>query len=254
MPVHAFGLTADMDPVNALAAAHTIPVVEDAACAVASTYRGRQAGSMGLLGCFSFHPRKAITTGEGGMITTDDEQLADRIRLLRSHGGVRTEGRFVFEEAGFNYRLSDILAAVGVAQFRKLDHIVSTKRALADRYRALLTEVDGVTAPVEPPWAHHVYQSYVVTLDGNIDRDAVIAHLRDLGIETTLGTYALHREPYFVRTLGHTEGDLPRSAQAYHRSLSLPLYPGLSDDDLERVVSGLTTAVQAARRPLTPVR
>jgi perosamine synthetase len=244
LPVHAFGLTADMDAVNAVADQHAIPVIEDAACAIGSTYRGRQAGGLGLMGCFSFHPRKAITTGEGGMITTDDDALADRVRLLRSHGGVREEGRFTFEDAGFNYRLSDILAAVGVAQFRKLDYIVKTKRALADDYRAMLADLDGVSAPVEPDWRGHVYQSYVVTLDEDVDRDAVIAAMRDAGIETTLGTYALHCQPYFQRTLGHRAGDLPRSAAAFRRSLSLPLYPGLAEDDLARVVTSLRAAIR----------
>jgi dTDP-4-amino-4,6-dideoxygalactose transaminase len=249
MPVHAFGLTADMDAVNAVAAANGIAVVEDAACAVGATYCGRQAGSLGLLGCFSFHPRKAITTGEGGIITTNDDQLADRIRLLRSHGGVREEGRFTFVDAGFNYRLSDILAAVGVAQFRKLSDIVAAKRSLAQRYADLLASVDGVVVPIEPSWAGHVYQSYVVTLDEAIDRDAVIQTMREAGIETTLGTYALHREPFFVRALGTTEGDLPRSAAAYHRTLALPIYPGLTENDLDRVASSLAAAVKQANRP-----
>jgi perosamine synthetase len=247
LPVHAFGLTADMDAINAVAVEHAVPVIEDAACAIGSTYRGRQAGGLGLMGCFSFHPRKAITTGEGGMITTDDDALADRVRLLRSHGGVREEGRFTFEDAGYNYRLSDILAAVGVAQFRKLDYIVKTKRALADGYRALLADLDGVSAPVEPDWRGHVYQSYVVTLDQDVNRDAVISAMRDAGIETTLGTYALHCQPYFQRTLGHHEGDLPRSAAAFRRSLSLPLYPGLAEDDLARVVTSLGAAVRQSR-------
>jgi dTDP-4-amino-4,6-dideoxygalactose transaminase len=120
IPVHAFGLAADMDPILEVAARHELVVIEDAACALGATYGGREAGTFGTAGCFSFHPRKSITTGEGGMITTSDDALADRIRLLRSHGGVREENRFTFEAAGFNYRMSDILAAVGVAQMRKL--------------------------------------------------------------------------------------------------------------------------------------
>jgi dTDP-4-amino-4,6-dideoxygalactose transaminase len=248
MPVHAFGLVADMDPINAVAAEHGLPVVEDAACAIGSTYHGRPAGRLGILGCFSFHPRKAITTGEGGMITTDDEALADRIRLLRSHGGVREHGRFTFEDAGFNYRLSDILAAVGVAQFRKLSGIVETKRSLAARYATLLAAVEGVRPPVEPSWGGHVYQSYVVMLDDDVDRDAVIEQMRLADIETTLGTYALHQQPYFRRELGDLDGRLPVSAAAFTQSLCLPLFPGLTDDDQTRIADSLAKAVATSRR------
>jgi dTDP-4-amino-4,6-dideoxygalactose transaminase len=182
------------------------------------------------------------------MITTDDAALADRIRLLRSHGGVRAEGRFTFEEAGFNYRLSDILAAVGVAQFRKLSYIIETKRDLADRYRLLLSDIDGVQTPVEPAWGGHVYQSYVVMLDEQVDRDGVIEQMRQAGIETTLGTYALHSQPFFVREFGHRPGDRPNSENAFRQSLALPLYPGLDDGDLTRIAAALGSAVRASRR------
>lgn len=246
MPVHAFGLAADMDPILALARERGVPILEDAACAIGSTYYDRQVGALGTIGCFSFHPRKAITTGEGGMITTDDESLAARIQLLRSHGGVRARGRFTFVEAGFNYRLSDILAAVGVAQFRKLSSIIAVKRALADRYQSLLKEVDGVEPPEEPAWGGHVYQSYVVLLDDQISRDDVIVHMRSAGIETTLGTYAMHAEPYFQREFGLSPGDLPNSYRAYRQSLTLPLYPGLGEDDLIRVADALRVAIHRA--------
>lgn len=246
MPVHAFGLAADMDPIMSLAAERGIPIVEDAACAIGSTYYDRQVGALGTLGCFSFHPRKAITTGEGGMITTDDDALADRIRLLRSHGAVRENGRFTFLAAGFNYRLSDILAAVGVAQFRKLSSIIASKRALADRYRSLLEGADGIAVPVEPAWGGHVYQSFVVLLDDRISRDGVIDHMKLAGIETTLGTYAMHAQPFFQQEFGLRPGELPNSYRAFRQSLTLPLYPGLSDDDLIRITAELRIAIDRA--------
>lgn len=243
MPVHAFGLAADMQPIMAVADEHGIPVVEDAACAIGASYRGRQVGGFGALGCFSFHPRKAITTGEGGMVTTDDAVLADRIKLLRSHGATRKDGRFTFEAAGFNYRLSDILAAVGVAQFRKLERIIQTKRELADQYRDLLSGIEGVAAPVEPSWGGHVYQSFVTMLDDRIERDGVIDRMRADGIETTLGTYALHAQPHFQRAFDMRPGERPNSYRAFRQSLTLPLYPGLSEDDLVRITDVLRTAV-----------
>lgn len=247
MPVHAFGLAADMDRVCAFAAAHGIQVVEDAACALGTTYRGRSVGGFGVAGCFSFHPRKSVTTGEGGMITTDDDDLAERIRLLRSHGGVREGNRFTFVDAGYNYRLSDILAAVGVAQLRKLDALLVRRRAIADRYRELLAGDDRVALPHVPIWGGHVYQSFVVLLDPEIDRDRVIRELSAVGVETTLGTYALHREPYFRRLLDASERDAPNSAEVFRRALTLPLFPDMNDEDLAFVVDHLGSSIARER-------
>lgn len=246
IPVHAFGLSADMDPITAFAHAHGLTVIEDAACAIGTTYHGRACGTLGDAGCFSFHPRKAMTTGEGGLVTTADETLAERARLLRNHGGIRRDGRFTFEAAGFNYRMSDILAAIGVAQARKLPGFIAAKRRLAGRYRALLAGVTGVSLPTEPAWGGHVYQSFVVLLDEAIDRDAIILRMRRAGIETTLGTYALHDQPYFQRTFGYRTGDLQHSDLAYRQTLTLPLYPGLSDGDLDVVSGALADAVAQA--------
>ena len=246
MPVHAFGLAADMDPIVEIAASRNLAVIEDAACALATTYRGRPVGALGTLGCFSFHPRKSITTGEGGMITTNDDGLADRIRLLRSHGGRRHGNRFTFEAAGYNYRLSDILAAVGVAQLRKLERLLDRRRSIARQYRELLADEERLALPRLPDWDGHVYQSFVVLLDASIDRDGVIARLADAGIETTLGTYALHREPLFMSRFGYAAGDLPRSNDVFTRALTLPLYPDMLEDDPAYVVSRLVEALSRA--------
>jgi dTDP-4-amino-4,6-dideoxygalactose transaminase len=243
MPVHPFGLPADMEPILGVAERHGLAVIEDAACALGATYRGRQTGSFGLAGCFSFHPRKSITTGEGGMITTSDDALAERIRLLRSHGGVREGGRFRFEAAGFNYRLSDILAAVGVAQMRKLEAFLAARRRVAGWYDRSLENVGGVRLPFVPSEATHTYQSYVVLLDEAVDRDAVIAALRADGIETTLGTYALHDQPFFARTYGLRPGDRPNSHRAFSSSLALPLHGGMVETDVGEVVAALRAAL-----------
>jgi perosamine synthetase len=243
MPVHPFGLPAGMDPVMAVAERHGLAVIEDAACALGATIGGRQAGSFGLAGCFSFHPRKSITTGEGGMITTADDELGRRIGLLRSHGGVREGGRFRFEEAGFNYRMSDILAAVGVAQLRRLEDFLAARRRVASWYDARLAGWDALRTPITPGGRTHTYQSYVVLLDEAVDRDAVIRALAADGIESTIGTYALHAEPFFARTYGHRAGDRPRSWRAYRSGLALPLHGGLTEDDVELVVERLRAAV-----------
>lgn len=246
IPVHPFGLPADMDPIMELAAGHGLTVIEDAACALGADYAGRPAGSIGLAGCFSFHPRKSITTGEGGMITTSDDAFADRVGLLRNHGGARSGGRYVFEEAGFNYRLSDILAAVGVAQMRKLDLMLDARRRVAAWYDEALdgAGLESLQRPQVPDGRRHTYQSYVVLLDPQVDRDRVIAALAEAGIETTLGTYALHAQPFFARTYGFRPGDIPHSFRAFTSTLALPLHAGIGADEVAFVVSQLTSALR----------
>ncbi len=245
MPVHAFGLSADMGPVMEIAKRHGLAVIEDAACALGATYRGRPCGSIGTAGCFSFHPRKSITTGEGGMIVTGDEALAARITLLRSHGGIRERGRFTFEAAGFNYRLSDILAAVGVAQVRKLDQMLAMRRRVAGWYDQALAGASGLRLPVTPEWGEHTYQSYVVLLDAALDRDSVIEQLRRDGIESTLGTYALHAQPYFSQTLEMQPGELANSFRAFASSLALPLHAGLEVGHVDYVTERLRETIGA---------
>lgn len=237
--VHPFGLSANMDEIMAVARRHKLPVIEDAACALGSRYHDQYCGTIGTLGCYSFHPRKSVTTGEGGMIVTDDESLARRIAVLRSHGGVRGDFYLRFEEAGFNYRLSDIQAAVGVAQLRKLEWLINGKRRLAKQLTEMLTNIQGVTVPIEPEGRFHTYQSYVVMLEEGIDRDAVIAAMRKREVETTLGTYAMHAQPVYQRDFGYHAGDLPNSYRIFKQSLTLPLYPQMADAELECVVDAL---------------
>jgi perosamine synthetase len=244
MPVHLFGLSADMEPILAFADAHGLAVIEDAACALGATYFERPCGTLGDVGCFSFHPRKVVTTGEGGMIVTNRDDLAERIRRLASHGGIRRNDRFTFEDAGFNYRLSDIHAAVGVVQMRRLPNLLRRRRALAAEMRARMDELKGVDAPSEPAWGGHVYQAFVTLLDPIIDRDAVIAGLRAAGVEATLGTYALHAQPVYQRLLGTTSGSLPGSFAAFRRSLALPFYPAMGESELDRVVETLRELVE----------
>jgi dTDP-4-amino-4,6-dideoxygalactose transaminase len=247
MPMHPFGLSADMDPILELAGYLELAIIEDAATAIGATYKGRFCGTMGDVGCFSFHPRKVITTGEGGMITTSSDSLVEKIQLLRSHGGIRREGRFTFEAAGFNYRLSDIQGAMGVAQMRKLANLIARKRDLAAFLSEKLVAFPEVKAPFQPMWGGHIYQSYVVLLHDQVNRDRVIKLMRDHGIETTLGTYALHAQPFFVRQYDYAPGDLADSYRAYCQSLTLPLYPTMDYDDLQFVVAQFGDALKKAR-------
>lgn len=247
MPVHAFGLVCDMDPILQIAGHYNMPVVEDAACALGAVYNGRHAGALGTAGVFSFHPRKVITTGEGGMITTSDTDLAARISVLRSHGSVRGSHYMSFIEAGYNYRLSDINAAIGVAQMSRLDALLASRRERASRYAELFAGVDGVGIPETPEGRTHTYQSYVILLDEDIDRDNVIDAMRVAGIETTLGTYSMHLQPYFTERFGIADSVLPRATQAHQSALTLPLYPQMNDDDLIFVRDTLRTVISETR-------
>lgn len=224
-----------------VAHAHDLVVIEDAACGLGSSRGGVPCGRWpGVPGCFSFHPRKVVTTGEGGAITTDDGELAARVRLLRSHGGQRgPEVGLEFVAHGFNYRMSEVQAVLGLAQLRRLDDIRNDRIRTAARYEALLDGVEGVELITRPRGDVWSYQSFVVLVD---DRDRVVHRMRDGGIETTLGTYAMHAHPAFAH-LGHVAGDLPESYDRQQRSLTLPLLPAMEERDIERVVRSLASAV-----------
>lgn len=245
IPVDAFGCSADYDPIMAVAREHNLPIIEDAATSIGTKYYDRYCGNLTTLGCFSFHPRKVITTGEGGMITTNDTLLAERIRLLRSHGGVRAGNWFQYEEAGFNYRLSDVLSAMGVAQMEKLHWLIERKRELAMSLSERLAQIPGVRVPIEPKWGGHIYQSYVILVDEGLDRDRIVEDMKARGIETTLGTYALHDQPYFQREFGYRTGQLPNSHAAFTRTITLPLYPQMNESDLDLVADTLKEVVQS---------
>jgi dTDP-4-amino-4,6-dideoxygalactose transaminase len=248
IPVHAFGLSADMEPLMAVAKENGIAVLEDAACSLGGTDRGRPSGTIGELGTYSFHPRKIITTGEGGMVVTDDDDLAERIRVLRSHGSIRDELYLSFVDAGFNYRLSDVNAAIGVVQMARLDDLLAARRRLAHTLTKLLAGVDGVTPPVEPDYARHTYQSYVVLLDERFDRDEIIGRMRDRGVETTLGTYSLQAQPAFQGLPTAMRHSATTSATVSRAALTLPLHPGQSEDDLATVAEALAESLSGPTR------
>jgi perosamine synthetase len=244
IPVHAFGCSADMDPIINLANYHGIAIIEDAACALGSSYYDQNCGNIGTMGCFSFHPRKVITTGEGGMITTNDHRLAERIQLLRSHGGKRVGFSYEYTAAGFNYRLSDVHSALGVAQMEKLPWIIDRKRTLAKSLTARLMNIPGIRLPIEPKWGGHIYQSYIILVDEYINRDQIVKDMKAHGIETTLGTYALHDQPIFQRQFGYISGQLPNSHTAFTHSVTLPLYPQMDETALDQITNTLRIVIQ----------
>ncbi len=234
-PVHLFGLPADMDPLLELADRHGLAIVEDACQAHGAEYRGRRVGSFGH-GAFSLYGTKNMTTGEGGLITTDDDALADWIRLYRNQG---MRERYRHDILGYNFRLTDIAAAIGLCQLDKLERNTARRQAIAKRYDEAFADVP-VVVPSVPADRTHVYHQY--TLDVGPARDAIVADLAAAGVST--GIYypiPVHRQPY-VLALG-IRVDLPVTDRAAARSLSLPMFPGLTDDDQTTVIEAVRAVV-----------
>ncbi len=237
IPVHLFGQPADMGQVLEIAEEHNLCIVEDAACALGAQYHGEMCGSMGSAGCFSFHPRKAITTGEGGMITTDDEEIAERIRLWRNHGIKSTGGKYNFIVPGFNYRMTEMQAALGIAQMKKLDKIIDKRITLARIYDEQLSELGWLRTPCIINDVKHIYQSYVLKIDEKTDRDRLIKRMNDSGIEVNIGTYALHMQEFFKNNI--KSDNLPNSEKAFIQSMALPLYSQMQTESINRVIEML---------------
>ncbi len=255
MPVHQVGLPADMDAFLELGERHGVMIVEDAACAIGASYKGRTIGSLPSLACFSLHPRKVITTGEGGMITAQDQATAERLRRLRAHGmslsdlARHSAADVVFEsypDRGFNFRMTDMQAAIGLCQLEELDWILERRRCLAERYTAALEGMRYLEPPYEPPYAQRTWQSYCVRVlpGAPLDRTELMRLLLRRGIATRRGVMATHEEAAYAgrtgvgRTLPHTEA-------ASRDTLMLPLFPDLTDEQQDHVIESLADALRA---------
>ena len=249
LPVHAFGLMANMSEIMRLADRYETPVVEDGACALGASLDQRPAGSWGKLGCFSFHPRKAVTTGEGGMIVGNDGELIRRLKALRNHGQDPQSQSPDFILPGLNYRMTEFQAALGSTQMKKLDHIVSSRKRLAQSYGELLRET-SLTLPVVPPGHTPVFQSYVVLLpvEDHGFRDDVIARLRERGVETAIGTWNMPMTSFFRARYGFKKGDFPVADRVFARSLTLPLYAHMIRSDQEKVTDELKQSLIERQR------
>jgi dTDP-4-amino-4,6-dideoxygalactose transaminase len=266
MPVHLFGLCADMTAVGPVAARHGLWTVEDAACAFGAWQGGRHAGTLGDIGAFSFHPRKSITTGEGGMLTTANADWAHVSRSLRDHGGDRSDldrhhARMSFLLAdyprlGFNYRMTDIQGAIGCAQLDRADWIMGERRRQARRYDEALGGLDWLDVPSVPAENVHGYQAYVClyrpeepTLQASRAlherRNALMLTLEDRGIATRQGTHAPVTQTYYREKYGLAEEDFPNAVIAERLSLTLPLYPAMTEDEQDFVIEELVRAHEA---------
>jgi dTDP-4-amino-4,6-dideoxygalactose transaminase len=259
MPIHLFGLCADMDAVMKLAKQYNLLVIEDAACALGSLFNSKHAGTFGDAGCFSFHPRKPITTGEGGMLTTNNPEVAFTVQSLRDHGAAVSDlarhekGGFIlpaFDVRGYNYRMTDIQGAIGIEQMKKFPRILDKRIEKAKRYDAELKDIEWLQTPYVPKGYKHTYQSYVtlvwnpkfkrLTLDAIQDlnqfRNKVMAILEDKGIATRQGTHAVHTLNYYKRKYNIKDGDYLNSLAADKLSMTLPLYPQMTDEEQQYVI------------------
>ena len=250
------GVPADLDAMHDLCGPRGITVVEDAACAVGSVYRGRPVGAGASLAAFSFHPRKLLTTGEGGMLVTPDPDVATRLRRLREHGmDVSAAARHAsrqpviehYLELGFNFRMTDIQAAVGLVQLGKLGKLIARRRLLAQRYQQLLAEIPGVRTITDPACGTTNYQSFWVLLpeDFPVSRDELLQQLAGAGVSARRGIMASHLEPAYE---GFTRDPLPVTERLTARTLILPLFHELTESEQDTVVSVIVSAGRAFAR------
>lgn len=236
LPVHTFGQTAELAPIMEIAQEKDLIVVEDAACAAGAEYNGKKVGSFGNLACFSFHARKSITSGEGGIVVTNNEEKADQIRKMscfgleyRTPASPTSRDLFIpqFSQLGFNYKLSDISATLLISQMRKLERLIDHRRALARVYDRLLRESGDLTPPIVGSKVKHVYQSYVALAQSRKQRNGLILGLRKQGIEANIGTYACHLEPVYS-----SAQKCPVSSDIFNRAIALPIYYSLREEDV----------------------
>lgn len=243
MLVHEFGYPADVQEMAARAHALGMVVIEDAACALGSVSAGRHVGYYGDLACFSFHPRKAITCGEGGAILGRDAALLERVRVLRNHGITRTHAGIDFTAAGLNYRMTDFQAALCRGQLQRFDTELQRRREQAAHYHVRLQEHDLFDVP--EPHPGHSWQSYMLSLSPNVDRNALIKAMLENGVQTNLGAQAIHRLDYYQRRYRHPADAFPVASHLYEFGLVLPLYGKLSNQQLDQVAD---TLLQQVRR------
>jgi perosamine synthetase len=246
MVVHLFGNPVDMDPVNAVAKKHGLVVIEDCAEAHGALYKGKKAGSLGDAGCFSFYANKIITTGEGGMVTTDNDAIADRVRSLKGLA-FGDEFKFMHKEIGYNYRLTNLQAAVGCAQIEKIEEIIENKRRIAAYYSKKLKDISDIQLPIEKPYARNVFWMYHIVLKGKSadERHGIMKKLKEKGIETREGFIPYNLQKTFIERGLTSEDDCPVANSVAYNSFYLPSGPVLSEEEMDYVVENLKAALTA---------
>ena len=245
LPVHAFGQPADMDPLLAIGRAHGVPVIEDACEAIGAEYAGQRVGGLGDAGVFAFYPNKQVTTGEGGIVVTNDAPTAALIRSLRNQGRDAMGEWLAHSRLGFNYRMDELSAALGVAQIRRLSQLLERRAAVAAWYTSRLAAIEGVAPPVVVPTTTRMsWFTYVVRLAPDVARDAVMADLREQGIPTRAYFTPIHLQPFYAARFGYRRGQYPVTEALGDTCLALPFSGMLTEADVERVCLALQRAIQ----------
>lgn len=243
MVVHQVGLPAEMDEIMNIAKRKKLLVIEDAACSLGATYKGKQTGSIGDIACFSFHPRKNITTSEGGIITTNSFKVSELLKSLRNHGVVKKNNIEKYLYLGYNYRMTDICAALGLVQFKKFNIILKRKRDLAEKYNRAFSDTKNIITPFTPSQSVHTYQSYVVRIKGGKkNRDRIMRGLEENGIACRASIMAIHREPVYVNMLGKIS--LPETESANDEGIIIPLYEKMTNKEQQFIIDSLIKLTQ----------
>lgn len=260
IPVHFAGHPCDMNNILRFARTHDLKIIEDAAHALPASDRSRRIGSIGDITCFSFYATKTITTGEGGMATTDNPQWAEKIRMLSLHGishdawnRYDSEGSWYYEilSVGYKYNLTDIAASLGLAQLKKCQAMAAARRRIAEAYNCGFGDVAEIQTPVCQPGIQHAWHLYVIQLDLErltINRRDFIKALREKNIGASVHFMPLHLHPYYGRTFGYQAADFPNASTAYERIISLPIYPKMSANDVNDVIGAVRSIVETHRR------
>lgn len=257
IPVHIAGQACELDAIQEIADRHGLPVIEDAAHAFPATYRGQPIGSLSRATCFSFYATKTMTTGEGGMMCTNDSQLADRCRIMALHGiskdawkrySATGSWKYEITEPGFKYNLTDMASAMGRVQLGRATEMQQRRAQIADHYQATFANEDWCSTPTSLPHRDHAWHLYMLRINADrlsIDRDEFINRLREQGIGVSVHFIPLHVHPYYAQRYGYTPESYPHAYQQYSREISLPIYSSMTPDEVERVT---TTVLEIGRR------
>ncbi len=260
IPVHYAGQPCDMDEICDLARLRHLSVIEDAAHAIPALYKGRRIGTIGDMTCFSFYATKSLTTGEGGMVTTENDDWAERMRSLRLHGISRdawkrytNEGSWYYEvlDAGYKYNMTDIQASLGVAQLRKVDWMRERRSRIAEKYTEAFRFIEEVRTPFVKSDRESAWHLYVVALSLDaltIDRNRFMDELKGMGVMSSVHFIPLYRHPYYRNTFNYSPTGFPVSERVYDRIVSLPIYPGMTDEEVSRVAESVEYVIRKFRR------
>ena len=232
IPVHEFGLACDIESIMQISKKHNLVVIEDAACALGAKYKDKFAGTFGDFGSFSLHPRKAITSGEGGILVSGDSDKMEKIRILRNHGISLASGKMDFVAPGYNYRMTDFQAALVKGQFKRINEIISRRQKLAELYKVNITN-SKIKLPFVPDYTEHTWQTFHLLLDKKLKRDAIITKLKECNIGSNYGAQCIPAMTYYQRKYNYNCADFfPNALLAYEQGLAIPMHDSLSEEEI----------------------